>query len=453
MGEAEGSGPPRAAFRLVWSLAWPVVLHSLLVLTLGLADLIMVRPLGLEATSAIGLVRQVTFLVEGVIVALATGVMVQVSQGLGRGDRERVRGAVRQAIYLALFLCVPIALVGYFLSRPLMTALHAGPRALEHGVLYLEVYFAGIVFLWIQLFSTAIFRGAGDTRTPLKVAVVVSVLNVVLNFVFIYGVGPVPAFEVRGAAMGTVGAWGCGALAHIGLLLRGTSREELRLIPGWGLDPSMIWRMLRVGTPSVLAGLFRNSARLVFLALVGSTVMGLSLHAAVGVAMQMRLLSVLPAVAFQVSSAALVGQAIGRNDYAEAEAVGKQSTVLLSLIMLGVVGPILVLAGPIAGFFIDDPSVADLCARVLRWFAVAQLFSALSICLQGALNGAGDTKPAMRYMLVTQWGVMLPVAYAFSAHAGWIPGGLLLAWVLAPVLSFALTLRRFCGGRWKALRV
>ena len=323
---------------------------------------------------------------------------------------------------------------------------------MEHGTLYLKVYFAGIVFLWLQLVSTAIFRGGGNAMTPLKVAGAVSLLNVLLNYVFIYGAGPIPAFEVQGAAMGTVAAWGCGALVYIVLLLRGTSRAELRLVPKWELDRSMIWRMLRVGIPSTLAGLFRNSARLVFLALVGATGMGLPLHAALGVAMQVRLLSVLPAVAFQVSTAALVGQAIGRNDDAEAEAVGKQSTILLSLLMLGVVGAILILAGPIARFFTADPAVAALAARVLRWFAVAQFFSALSICLQGALNGAGDTQPAMRYMLITQWGVMLPLAYVLLAY-DWIPEGPLLAWMLAPILSFALTLGRFRSGRWKALRV
>ena len=134
-------------------------------------------------------------------------------------------------------------------------------------------------------------------------------------------------------------------------------------------------------------------------------------------------------------------------------AIGRQSAILLSFLMLGVVGAILVLAGPIAGFFIADPAVAVLGAKILRWFAVAQFFSALSLCLQGALNGAGDTQPAMRYMLITQWGVMLPVAYALVAYADWIPEGPLLAWVLAPILSFALTLRRFRSGRWKALRV
>ncbi len=437
----------------MWSLAWPTVVHSLLILTLGVADLIMVRSLGLEATAAIGLARQVTILVEGVIVALATGVIVQVSQGLGAGDGERVTGAIRQAVHLVLLLSVPTAVIGFLLSRPLMAALNAGPRALEYGALYLQVYFAGIVFLWIQLISTSIFRGAGDAMTPLKIAGAVSLLNVLLNYVFIYGAGPIPAFEVQGAAMGTVGAWGCGALVYVGLLLRGTSRAGVRLVPSWKLDRSMIWRMLRVGIPSALAGLFRNSARLVFLALVGATGMGLPLHAAVGVAMQLRLVSVLPAVAFQVSTAALVGQAIGRNDDAEAEAVGKQSTILLSLLMLGVVGLILVLAGPIAGFFIEDSEVAALGAKVLRWFAVAQFFSALSICLQGALNGAGDTQPAMRYMLITQWGLMLPLAYIFLVYTDWIPEGPLLAWLLAPILSFALTLRRFRSGRWKTLRV
>jgi Na+-driven multidrug efflux pump len=87
---------------------------------------------------------------------------------------------------------------------------------------------------------------------------------------------------------------------------------------------------------------------------------------------------------------------------------------------------------------------------VLRWFAVAQFFSTLSIGLQGALMGAGDTLPALRYTLLSEWGVMLPLAGAALA-AGWVPDGPLAAWTLAPALTLVLMRRRFNGGKWKAL--
>ena len=177
----------------------------------------------------------------------------------------------------------------------------------------------------------------------------------------------------------------------------------------------------------------------------------MSLHAAVGVGLQLRLISVLPALAFQTAGATLVGQAIGRGDYREAELLGRRSVFLLGWIMVVVVGMIMVWAGPLASLFIAGPETAVLGARVLRWFAVAQFFSALSIATQGALTGAGDTAPAMLYTWVSQWLVMLPLAYFLLSVLGWSPDGALVAWALAPLISLALTWRRLQSGRWKTI--
>lgn len=447
-------------FRRIWSLSWPIVIYNLLEMTVGFVDFFMVRPFGPAATAAIGLSRQVTFLVEGAAIAIATGVITLVSQGVGAQAINQVNNVVRQSVFLVLILGLPTALVGYGLSSPLLLGMNADPATLAQGTPYLRVYFSGIVFLWGNVVGAAIFRGQGDVKTPLKLALGINLLNVIANYVFIFGAGPVPAFEVQGAAMGTVLARSCAALLYLGLLLRGTGLARLRLSAEephsaghrWGFDLQMIARILRIGVPMALASLLRNGSRLVFLAIVGVTTLGVSFHAAVGIGLQVRLLSVLPAVAFQVATATLVGQAIGRGDYREAEALGHRSVQLLALIMVVVVLLIIVFADPLAGWMIDSSEGAALGAKVLRWFAVAQLFSALSIGTQGALLGAGDTAPTLRYTLVSQWLVMLPLAYLLL-YAGWIPDGPLLAWAVAPALSLLLIQRRWRGGRWKAVRV
>ena len=445
--------PDRDSFRLIWSLAWPTVVYSLLELSLGLADLLMVRGLGHEATAAIGLSRQITFLLEAAALAVATGVITLVSQGVGAGNRQQVDGAVHQSIRLVFLLGAPITLLGYMAGRPLLGAMQASAETMAHGVPYLHIYFLGTVFLWANLVAGAIFRGTGDATTPLKLASVVSVLNVALNYVFIFGAGPIPAYDVAGAAMGTVTARALGSVIYLALLARGTRHARLRLRPWWGLDWTLIRRILRIGTPPALAGILRNGARLVFLGMLGASTLGASIHAAFGVGLQVRLISVLPALAFQVATATLVGQAIGGRDYDRAEALGHRSVLLLSLIMAGVVGATFVLARPLATLFIADTEVVTLGATVLRWFAVAQFFSSLSICTQGALTGAGDTKPILGYTVATQWGVLLTLTAVLFFGLRWEPEGPLLAWVLAPALQLVLMQRLFRGGRWKSLRV
>ena len=443
----------RGSYRRIWALAWPTLVYSVLELSLGTADFRMVRGLGSEATAAIGLNRQVTFLLESAALAVATGVITLVSQGVGAGNRAQVDGAVRQSFRLVVLLGVPTTLVGYLASRPLLVALQASPETLTHGVSYLHIYFLGTLFLWANVVAAAVFRGTGDTLTPLKLAAVVSVLNIGLNYVFVFGVGGLPAYGVAGAVIGTVAARGLGAAVYVGLLVRGTAHARLQLRPWGGVDWGLMRRILRIGTSPALAAIARNGARVVYLALLGAVPLGASLHAAVGVGLQVRLVSVLPALAFQVAAATLVGQAVGARRYDLAQSIGQRAVLLLGLIMAVVVAATFLLAEPIAALFIVDAEVAALGATVLRWFAVAQFFSSLSIGTQGALTGAGDTRPIFRYTIVTQWGVLLALTLVLLVGVGWTPEGALLAWAAAPMLQLALMQRLFRSGRWRALRV
>ena len=354
---------------------------------------------------------------------------------------------------LVVLLSVPTTLVGYIASRPLLGALQASAETMTHGVPYLHIYFLGTIFLWTNLVAAAVYRGTGDAVTPLKLASVVAVLNLVLNYVFIFGVGSVRSYGVAGAAMGTVTARVIGAMVYLALLGRSTGYARLQWRAWQGSDWTLIRRVLRIGTPLALAGIMRNGARLVFIGMLGVSALGASLHAAVGVGLQVRLISVSLALAFQVAAATLVGQAVGGRDVDRAEALGQRAVVLLAAIMAAVVGAVFVLARPLASLFIADPDVAALGATVLRWFSVAQFFSALSICTQGALTGAGDTKPILWYTITTQWGVLLTLTFVFLVGFGWEPEGPLLAWVLAPALQLVLIQRLFRGGRWKSLRV
>ncbi len=452
----------RDLFRRIWRMTWPMVVYNLLEMTVGLVDFLMVRPLGSPATAAIGLSRQVTFIIEVAVLAISTGAITLVSQAVGSGERGRAAEVVRQSFRLAVLFAVPTSLLGIAITRPMLTGMNAAPETLAHGVGYLHVYFAGIVFLWGNLVGTAVFRGAGNPWTPLKLALGVNLANVVLNYVFIFGAGPVPAFEVQGAAIGTVIARAGGALACLGLLMAGASGIRLRAtnsdgdgqpVGWWSWNWVLTGRILRIGAPMALAGLLRGGSRLVFLAIIGAGATGVLFHAAVGVGIQLRLIACLPALAFQAAAASLVGQAIGRGDYDEAEALGRRSVLMLATIMAVVSGVMLVFAGPLAALFLDSPETVELGTTVLRWFAVAQFFSALSIATQGALVGAGDTAPAMRYTFFCQWVVMLPLAYLLVVVAGWALHGPLAAWTLAPMISLLLIWRRLQSGRWKQVPV
>lgn len=423
---------------------------------MGLVDLVMVRSFGSEATAAIGLIRQLTFVVAGSVLAISTGVIALVSQGIGKGDRDQIDRTASQGLKMALGLGLVTSILGFALARPMMALVRADAGTLEHGLPYLRVYFLGIIFLWINSISAAVFRGAKDAMTPLRLALMVNFINVPVNYVLIHGFGGdggVGGFGVQGAAMGTAFARALGSVAFVWLLLKETERFRVTLRPWISIDRQAIRRVLAVGLPLAFAAMVRNGARILFLTVIGFSAAGVGLQAAVGVGLQMRLLGVLPALAFQVATATLVGEAIGRRDPREAEKVVAQSSLLLGCIMIVVTLFVMTFALPIARLFITDPEAARLGALVLRWFAVGQVFSALSICVQGALNGAGDTKPVLWYTAISQWGVLLLMSFVFLKIMGWDPVGPLVAWAAAPMLTFSLMLMRWRSGKWKAIRV
>ena len=434
----------------VWAMAWPTVLHSLLESSMGVVDLLMVRPLGANATAAVGIGRQVTFLVAAAAIAISTGVITLVSQSIGAGDQTRLRRIVWQSVMLVVVLGLISGAVGFAVSRPLLVALQASAETIELGTDYLRVYFAAIILAWANFVLAAVFRGAGDARTPLRLEVLANLLNVPLSYVLIFGIGPLPALGVQGAALGTVAARAVSVAAYLFVLLpRATWLGEVGLgRPVW--DSSAARHVLRIGTPMAAAAMLRNGSRLVFLAIVGGgTVAGLAAQAAVGVGVQIRLLGVLPALAFQMATAALVGEALGRGAPDEARRLTVQSLRLLGSLMAVLTVVLLIAAKPMAAWFVSDGKAVLVTGQVIRWFAVAQFFSALAICTQGALNGGGDTRPVARYTLLSQWCVMLPLAGVLVHVVGWTPQGALLAWILAPALTLVLTWRRFRLGIWQ----
>jgi Na+-driven multidrug efflux pump len=371
---------------------------------------------------------------------------------------------------------------GVWLVGPLLAGVWADAATQAYGEPYLQLYFAGIVFTWGYLLCTALYRGAGDVLTPLKLAVGVSLLQMGLNYLFIFGAGPMPALSVKGAAVGGLVARSVGLFAFLFLLRRGAGPLYLQnlfvtenpeslgsegtprsLGPShtrFGLDFSVMKQLLSIGVPMALANVLRHGSRLVYLSIPRVMVSlavpwfltkAVAVQAALGFALQVRMLGVLVALAFQTAAATLVGQAIGKGDDAHAESLGRRSVQLLGVVMGTIAVLLILLADPVAALFIEAPDVAAVGARALRWFSIGQLFSSLSIGLQGALMGAGDTLPALRYTLLSEWFVLLPLS-TLLAYVEWMPDGMLAAWVVAPMLTFFLMQRRFRSGHWKELR-
>lgn len=291
----------------------------------------------------------------------------------------------------------------------MLILLGAKNGVLVDGVEYLQVLMGGVVFLMINFSTNATFRALGDTVTPLKIASFVNVLNVVFSYALIFGIGPLPAFGVMGVALGTILARFVGAVWGIYLLTRKDRTVRIRMNDTQ--DISLYRNILKIGLPSGFAGFFRNGARILFFRLVAMTSLGTIAVTVASIGFQLRMLSIMPALAFQVAAATLVGQSIGAKQIDRAEAYGWTAIVFCNGV-LALASLIMVLFPQwIVGLFTDSIEAIEMGRWVLCLIALEQFCSSMSIIVSGALNGAGDTRPAMNYTIVSQWVLMLPLAF------------------------------------------
>ncbi len=452
-------GLDRALLATIGSLAYPVVLANLLQATVGIVDIWMVSRLGTEATAAVGMSRQLIVAVLISTAGLAVGSQTMVAQLTGARRPEMVSRVAAQSMVVMLLASAVVSGVGVVLGPSLLGILGAGPAIMALGAPYIRVYFALSTFMMFNYMFNAMLQGAGDTKTPLLIMVVINVIHVFFNYVFIYGAGPFPQLGVTGAALGTMSSRFVGVMLGLGVLFSGRFAVKLSRDVSFLPDWAVVWRVLRIGIPVAMQNSVRTVANLGFLWVVANAaveaVQSQANVAAYSVGMQSEAFSFMPAMALSIVASTLVGQAQGAQDPAEAERRGWVTGLIGVVSMCGAGVVLFVLAPQIIAVFNEagDPLVASAGVAYLRINALAEPFLALSIVMRGALAGAGDTRPALIYTVLAQWLIRLPLSYVLVMMLGVGISGAWYAMAFSTVIQGLLTANRFRSNQWKEIFV
>src|SRR5215510_5022673 len=232
-------GPLRPA---VWKIAWPTMLTNAIGGLQGMVDHALVGNLvGYKGNAAIGVSWQIFLVVIVFISSLFTGMSVLVARFAGAGDEEKVNRTVYQAFLTAIFIAVGVmAPIGYFLSPSLLNLVHAAPEVKAEALPFLRIMFVFSSGLMMYFMLSGALRSAGDARTPMMLGITMTVLNLVLNVVLIRGLGPIPAFGTKGAAMGTCIASGLIAVYALSRMWAGSWVISIPRADGFGPDWTII---------------------------------------------------------------------------------------------------------------------------------------------------------------------------------------------------------------------
>lgn len=443
----------RTIRRLVFNLAWPVIVENLLQTAIGVIDLLMVSRLGAAAIAGVGVSVQILFVILAGIAAIATGTTVLVARFVGAKEFGEANRALKQSVLLAIALGVLLAVVGIPLSEPIVALLGAEPEVVRLGGEYLQIVFLAATALTLQYVLGAALRGAGDSRTPMLVAAGTNVVNVVVAYVLIFGHWGIHPLGVVGSAWGAAAARIAGSMALIALLVHGSGRTPLTLVGtrGWRPNLDLIRRLLRIGLPSMGEQLSRSLGMLAYSVIVIS--LGTAVFAAQRISFNIISLSFMPGFGFSMSATALTGQALGARKPDRAKRATWLS-VRSAALWMGSMGLLFLVAAPLLmRGFTSDPEIVDVGAAALRVMALGQVQVAIALVLAGGLRGAGDTRFPMMVTTISMWLIRLPIAWLLAQQLGLGLPGAYAGFVIGSTLEALVNYLRYRSGKWQHIRV
>jgi MATE family, multidrug efflux pump len=443
--------------RAVWKLAWPTMLQNVIGGLQGIVDQIMVgRLVGYTGNAAIGVAFQIFLVVIVFVTSLFTGTGVLVSRFAGANEPEKVNRTVGQAFLVSTVLCAGVlAPLGWALSPSLLFLVNATAEVRAEALPYLRIMFVFSFGMLLFFLLGVALRSAGDARTPLRLGVILTVLNAVLNVVFIRGLGPIPAFGTAGAAMGTVIAGAVVSGIGVRLLFSGHLVVSWRGGLAWRPDWGIVRALFRFGLPTGVQGVAMNVGGVLLLRFIGSLPYSAQAQAAYAVGYsELFSLVTWTSVGLLGAAAAFAGQNLGagRPDRSMrgveiAAGIGLGVAVLVGALFLGVPGLLLGLFG------MRDPVVVGIGTQLLAFLSLSGLFVTVALTHTGGLQGTGDTRSPLYISLVSQIGVPLGLCAFLDATRGLTSAGIWLAILAGHVTRCVLSVLVFRQGRWRAISV
>ena len=447
-------GPLPAA---VWKLAWPTMLTNIIGGLQGMVDHVLVGHLvGFTGNAAIGVAWQIFIVVIVFITSLFTGMGVLVARFAGANEEEKVDRTVYQAfltaIGISLFIMAP---VGYFLSPTLLDLVNAAPAVKAEALPFLRIMFMFSSGMMVFFMLGGALRAAGDARTPMVIGIAMTVLNLVLNIVFISGLGPIPAYGTAGSAMGTSIASGLVTLYAMVKLWGGGWVVSFRHLHDFRPDWTIIRSLFRFGLPTGIQGIAMNVGGVLMLGFIGALAQSAAAQAAFAVSYtQLFSLVTWTSVGLMGAAAAVAGQNLGAGNPDRAEEavhvaarIGLAGAAILGIAFFFFPRQLL------AVFDMREPGVVEIGTQLLRVLSVSGLFITVALTYTGGLQGTGDTKSPLYISIVSQVLVPLGICFVIQRTGTLQPLHIWLAILVGHATRCALSVLRFRQGKWRGIVV
>ncbi|MBD3276532.1 MAG: MATE family efflux transporter [Candidatus Marinimicrobia bacterium] len=441
----------KALTREALAIGYPIIIGMLSTTIMNIADLAMVGRLGAAAIAAVGLCGIFFYTVSSAVSSLSVGVQTVASRRFGEQKFSETGRVLWNALLLAVVFGLPLLLLGAFFGDDFIGLLNNDPDVISLGEGYIRIRFLSIVFVAMNMAFLGFYNGVARTKIHLKVTVVANVLNVIMNYVFIFGHLGFPEMGVNGAALASTLSMLYATLNYAFLGYRDPLRDEYAFLKPSRLSGELMGKVIRLSAPVAVQNAVVHAGFTVFFVIVGhiSTIA----LAASEIVFNILSFSFMPGFGMGMAAGTMVGKYLGDLQPDRAEESGWLN-MRLTILFMGVMGIIFILIPEvILRGFTPEAEVIREGKIALQVLGAIQFVDACGLSLSGALRGAGDTTFVSAIEIVINLGMFLPMTWYFSIHlemglAGAWFGFALYIFVFAGAMIF-----RFHQGRWKTIQV
>ncbi len=436
--------------RAIFMLAIPMILEMLMESIFALVDILYVSQISVNAVATIGLTESVITLVYAVAIGLSMAATAIVARRVGQKKLKEAAQVAVQVIFLGVFVAAIVSIIGIFYAKEILELMGAEPDLIAEGYGYTQILLGGNVTIMLLFLINGVFRGAGNASVAMWALILSNGLNIILDPIFIFGFGPIPAYGVEGAAIATTIGRGTAVIFQLVILFYGYSKIKIRF-KDFVIRMVVMLNLLKVSLGGIGQFLIGTSSWIFLMRIMSE--FGSEVLAGYTIAIRVMMFTMMPAWGFANAAATLVGQNLGANQPERAEE-SVYKTARYNAIFMGIVSIIyLVFAPQILKIFTSVPDVVAYGSLCLRILASGYVFYGYGMVITQSFNGAGDTRTPTYINLVCFYLFQLPFAYLVAVILDFGPVGVFWAITSAEVMIAIIGIIWFKKGKWKTVQV
>ena len=425
-----------------WKMSWPMMVMMVFEFLISMTDIYIAGLYGKEVKAATGLASQVYALFIMTGHALTIGAVSILSRLYTSEDKKLFKSAVFTSVTSAFSFGVIICIIGILFSKQIATLLNAENQVKEYASTLIKIYFLGIIFHMTLINMNGVLRSCKRVIITMGVMIFAALLNIILLLYF-YNFTDI---GFKGIAISTAISLSAASIINIIIMYRIIDKVYIFSI-------NILKQILSIGWPGGIVSLSWQFGGTALYAILGMLAYSTEIMAAYATGLRIESAIFMPAFAFNMANAVIVGNLMGEKKFDEAYKNGFVTAFISMTIVTVMMAVIIIFARPIAEMLEPNKAVVPEIIKYLYICMIAEPFIALNLAMNGALNGAGDTKATMRYAILNVWVLRLPLAYILGIFLGFGATGIWWALNMGFFMQVILSTRRFMSKKWQKIEI